>query len=147
MKRTFTQKILQSPSYLIINIIISVIFMAVFLYSTIFTAGADNHPIDCYFAQHGLQCPTCGISRGFSEIMRGRISDALIYNQYSLRLFAFFSLQLILRIIFTLYYKKRKNNTIIIVDVIISSMSLIIAFYPIIKILLTNFMKVVTFCS
>lgn len=141
MKHSFITKTFEKPPYFIINIMLAIFFTAIFMYSTIFSAGADNHPIDCYFAQHGLQCPTCGISRGFSEIMRGRIDDALVYNQYSLRLFIFFLLQLIIRTIIILQFKKLNNKTFIIIDIISSTIILIYSFYPILSILIKNSLK------
>lgn len=122
-------------TYAFFNILFIGILVSIFVYSGVFSADENNHPIDCYFAQRGIQCPTCGISRGFSEIMEGHLSRAQEYNANSLRLFLFFVIQLLLRIV-ALVVDKRINKTkqIVIVDGFQAALLAIICFYPIFKI-------------
>ena len=85
-------------SYLLINWIFTGIILVIFIYSAIYTPEGNNHPIKCVHEElTGSKCPTCGMSRGFSAIVRGRFSDALDYQQNSLSVFMFFFVQLILR--------------------------------------------------
>jgi hypothetical protein len=71
----------------------------VFLYSGIFSAQKDNHPVPSFFEEiTGRPSPSAGMSRAFSEIIRGETASALEYNPDSLRIFAFFLIQGIQRL-------------------------------------------------
>ena len=86
-------------NYLLINFIFGGIILIVFLYSAIYSPGSNNHPIRCiHEVLLGSKCPTCGMSRGFSAIVRGRIEDARNLQPNSIAVFSFFATQLIMRI-------------------------------------------------
>jgi hypothetical protein len=71
-----------------------------------------------------------GLSRAFSEIVRGNWQQALSYNAYSLRIFIFFAAQLILRLLFSflLFRKMFSENTLLFSDILISVLLFLWAF-------------------
>ncbi len=81
-----------------VNILAGSAIILIFAYSAIFSADSGNYPVECvHVAAYGQQCPTCGISHSFSEIIRGNISSAAGYNRNGPLLFGFFFFQLLLR--------------------------------------------------
>jgi hypothetical protein len=85
-------------NYQIINLILAGITGMIFLYSGIFSAERDNHPIPCYYKKAtGEECRTCGFSNAFSELVRGNISKAMEHNSLAGPVFLFFLLQFLLR--------------------------------------------------
>lgn len=87
------------PPYLRINLILSGIILLVFLYSGIFSAEKDNYPVPSFYERiTGLESPSRGLSRSFSEIIRGRFDMARSYNASGIPIFAFFFIQLLMRL-------------------------------------------------
>ena len=86
-------------SYQIINYILAGIIVCIFIYSGIFSSTKDNYPVHCVHEQlTGMSCPSCGMSRSFSCIVRGELKEAIEWNTYGPRVFLFFVFQLLLRI-------------------------------------------------
>ena len=84
--------------YLIINYILAGIILLVFLYSGIFSAGKDNYPLPSFYEEiTGESSPSSGLSKSFSEIIRGNFEAASSYNESGFLIFTFFLVQLILR--------------------------------------------------
>jgi len=93
--------------YFIINWIFAGVILAIFIYSGIYNPDKNNPPIKCIHEELlGGKCPTCGMSRGFSAIVRGRISDASNIQKNSLIIFSFFAIQLIMRLLIILLLLK-----------------------------------------
>ena len=85
--------------FLALNWLFAGIILAVFIYSALYKPEENKHPIKCIHQELlGAKCPTCGMSRGFSAIVRGHVNEALFYQQNSLSVFMFFLLQLVFRI-------------------------------------------------
>ena len=81
-----------------INILTGLIIVLVFIYSGIFGTGDDYYPVECaHVSFYGEDCPTCGLSRSFSEMVRGNFSSASEYNRNGPLLFTFFVSQLFMR--------------------------------------------------
>lgn len=119
--------------YLLINLLLGVIILPVFVYPAVFSPGEGQHPIPCvYTSLTGETCSSCGLSRGFSHIVRGQFSDAAEANKHSLRLFIFFKLQLIMRVTFSSLYIKNilYKKKIIGADIGISAVLFLAAFLP-----------------
>jgi hypothetical protein len=99
-------KCFKSPvwgSYLIINLIFAGMIACIMLYSGIFSDTRANHPIPCIHERvTGRQCPSCGMSRGFSAIVRGKWEEAEQFNPHSRRVFLFFAIQFLLRLLISL---------------------------------------------
>ncbi|MFH2141664.1 MAG: DUF2752 domain-containing protein [Bacteroidota bacterium] len=137
--KTIWTKTRISKPYIIINFAFAGIIILIMLYSGIFSADSEDHPIECiHYKISGEKCETCGISRGFSEIVRFRFEEALEFNRNSILLFLFFSIQFIMRIVVSVIYLKRVINHVILVvaDASISIILFVITF----KNLLFNFL-------
>ena len=94
--------------YCIINLSLAGIILMGFIYSGLFSAEKDNHPVPSFYEKiTGTPAPSSGMSRAFSEIMRGNLDAARNYNADSLLIFAFFQIQLIQRILVTILLYKQ----------------------------------------
>jgi hypothetical protein len=101
-----------SRPYHIVNISLAGILMMVFFYSGLFSAEKGNHPVPSFYEKiTGEKAPSSGLSRAFSEIMRGNIQEARNYNKDSLPIFSFFLIQLIQRILVMLLLYKQTPRT------------------------------------
>lgn len=87
-------KIKNNP-YIIVNILFAGVVLLVIAYSGIFSANGIEYPIKSFYNQPLL---STGLSRAFSEIVRFNFTKALYYNPYSISIFLFFFVQLILRV-------------------------------------------------
>lgn len=119
--------------YLLINIILAGVIMLIFAYSGIFSPDKDNYPITCIHEKlTGEPCVSCGLSHGFSLIVRGRVEEAYQWNRYAMSIFLFFTAQLIMRVAFSIFYIKYPDTRrqLIIVDCIGSGIIFFVAFWP-----------------
>jgi len=107
-----------SKSYILINFFFAVIILMIFVYSAIFSAQKNNHPIPS-FCPHE-PCASTGLSRSFSEIIRLNFDSAKKFNINGIRIFLFFLIQLFLRVMFSLLYYKSSKNKVILIDSIVS---------------------------
>lgn len=115
--------------YLIVNIVLAGMIGFVFIYSGLFSAEKGNHPLPSFFEEIIQQpAPSSGMSRAFSEIVRGNLDSAREYNPDSPMIFAFFLIQGLQRItVSSLLLKSRINKKhLMIADVFIT---LILFFY------------------
>jgi hypothetical protein len=120
-------------SYLIINIIFAGVILLIFLYSGFFSPDKDSYPVVCIHEKiTGEPCVSCGLSHSFSLIVRGRIEEAYQWNHYSMRIFLFFALQLVMRAAFSVFYLKYADTRkqLILVDCIGSGIIFLVAFWP-----------------
>jgi hypothetical protein len=126
------KKFLTKP-YFQINLIFAGILMMIFIYSGIFSASRNNYPIPSNYTKlTGRTTVSTGLSRSFSEIMRGRLKKAKEYNPYSIGIFLFFLAQLFLRIFILGLYQKliKHERTFIITDSILSAFLFVLFFWP-----------------
>jgi magnesium-transporting ATPase (P-type) len=129
-KPTRRQSRISSP-YIIINLSLAGIIMMVFIYSGLFSAHRDNHPLPSFYESiTGEPAPSSGLSRAFSEIVRGNLDAARDYNSDSLLIFAFFLIQFIQRILVTLLLYKQipRTKLLLFADLGISVLLLIYCF-------------------
>jgi hypothetical protein len=120
-------------SYLIINTIFAGVILLIFAYSGIFSPVKDNYPVICIHEKlTGVPCVSCGLSHSFSLIIRGKVAEAYQWNHYAMRIFLFFSAQLILRVSFSLFYRRYTDTRkqLIFVDCVGSGIMFLIAFWP-----------------
>ncbi len=113
-------------------------------YSGIFSPDEGNYPVVCvHEAVTGKPCPSCGLSHGFSLIVRGRLSEAIEWNSYSLRIFLFFFLQLLMRVGLSIWYIKipapALRNNLIAADSSVTVVMFLLAFWPMLRFLVTSF--------
>ena len=126
----------RTEPYLIINIILAGVVILVFAYSGFFSPVKDNYPVVCIHEKlTGEPCVSCGLSHSFSLILRGRISEAYEWNVYGLRVFIFFAGQLLMRIVFSVFYIKYPGSGKYLIgyDSVVSAMFFIVSFLPFIK--------------
>jgi hypothetical protein len=111
-------------SYRIINIILAGLIIAVFIYSGLFSAREAEHPLPSFYEEiTGDTSPSAGMSRAFSELVRGRLDSARAYNEDSPLVFAFFLIQLLQRALVLLMLLKTRIDLkiLILADVILSA--------------------------
>jgi hypothetical protein len=122
--------------YFLINIILAGVILLILAYSGIFSPDKDNYPVTCIHEKiTGLPCSSCGLSHSFSLIVRGRINEAYQWNIYGMRVFLFFSLQLVLRVAFSYFWIKDNlvRKQLIIMDISGSIVIFLVTFYPFFK--------------
>jgi hypothetical protein len=122
---------LHQSSYLQVNIIIAGIIILIMIYSGIYSSTGFSHPIQSFFT---TPVASTGLSRAFSEILRGNFQMALSFNPHSIKIFSFFFFQLILRFLFSVLlirnviYEKR----ILFIDVLVTVLLFLWSFYSLI---------------
>ena len=140
---SFVRSLFRNEPYLIINIIFAGVVILVFAYSGFFSPIKDNYPVVCIHEKlTGEPCVSCGLSHSFSLIMRGRISEAYEWNVYGLRVFIFFAGQLLMRIVFSIFYIKYPGSGkyLIIYDSVVSAMFFLVSFLPFIEWIFKQFL-------
>ncbi|HEX2975077.1 MAG TPA: DUF2752 domain-containing protein [Bacteroidales bacterium] len=123
-------------SYILLNIILAGVIVMIMLYSGIFSPVRNNYPVVCMHEKiTGVPCASCGLSHSFSLILRGRFSEARIWNVYGIRVFLFFALQLLMRAGFSVLYNRytSRGKHLIISDSVISAIMFVYAFGPYMK--------------
>jgi hypothetical protein len=111
-----------------------VVIVIILLYSSIFKGL--SHPIPAILTeQTGIIPPSKGLSSAFSEIVRGNFSQAININTYSLRVFSFFAIQLLVRVLVILLLLKKPSlsSAIAIWDAVFSMALFTYCFYPLIE--------------
>jgi hypothetical protein len=124
---------IRNEPYLLINIFFAGFILLIFAYFAVFSPEKDNYPVICIHEKlTGEQCVSCGLSHSFSLILRCRIDEAYQWNLYGMRVFLFFASQLLMRVIFSVYYliNKETRKQLIITDCIGSGLIFLIAFWP-----------------
>jgi hypothetical protein len=119
--------------YILINIVFAGLIMLIMFYSVIFSPDKNSYPVPCIHEKiTGQPCESCGLSHSFSLILRGRISEAYVWNHNGMRVFIFFFAQLIMRIKFSLDYMKNTGNRkqLILMDSAGSFLMFLMAFIP-----------------
>lgn len=127
--------------YLRINLVLGGIIILIFVYSGIFSAENNRYPIPSFYERvTGLKSPTSGLSRSFSEIVRGRFNLARSYNASGIPIFAFFLIQLLLRAFTSLLITRLHFRTRIVAipDIIASILLFIYCFRNLLQFYLTN---------
>lgn len=139
MRKNSLRHILSNP-YVQTNIFLAGAIVAILIYSGIFSATGD-YPIHSYYELvTGKVAPSSGLSRAFSEIVRLNIDRALAFNPYSIRIFCFFAIQLILRITLSILATAKSShaNKIIGADILFSLAYMAYAFFPFLTFLITE---------
>ena len=117
--------------YLILNLFFIGLILSIFTYSIIFSAEKDNHPVPSYNEKFaGRESPTSGLSRSFSEIIRGNFKEGKAWNNNGIQIFLFFLIQLFLRFATSFFVIKKTVDTkkLAWIDSIISLVLFLICF-------------------
>jgi len=131
-----SQMRLRNEPYLFINLVLGIVITLILAYSFIFSPDKDNYPVVCIHEKiTGQPCISCGLSHSFSLILRGQFTEASEWNVYGMRIFIFFVSQLILRIVFSMYYIRFPLNRkwLIITDSAGSGLMFLITFWPFLR--------------
>lgn len=114
----------------------------IFIYSGLFSAEKDNHPIPSFYEEFtGETSASSGLSRSFSEIVRGKFKSAREYNPNGIPVFLFFFAQFFQRLVVSLIiHKKALNiNRIVIFDTVSSILLFLYCFKDLIRAFIQNF--------
>ncbi len=123
-------------SYRIINIIFAGVIGLVFIYSCLFLPENGSHIVPSFYTDMtGHSSPSLGLSRAFSALVRGQISQANQLNSNALSIFAFFCFQFLFRLISLKVDNMSfvRRNSWIRIDILLSISLFMIAFYPLIQ--------------
>lgn len=135
---------LRDDPYLIINIFFAGVILLIIAYSGFFSPDKNNYPVICLHEKlTGEPCFSCGLSHSFSLIVRGRIDEAYQWNIYGMRVFIFFMSQLILRVVFSIFYLRypETRKQLIVIDCIGSGIIFLISFWPFIASIISGFIS------
>jgi hypothetical protein len=125
--------------YQLINILTGVVIILIFAWSAIFGATGDGYFLECaHVSFYGKECQTCGLSRSFTEMTKGNITEARKLNINGPLLFGFFASQLLLRLIAgsilvsfgseASAIRERRVNFLVIADAAVSFVLFLISF-------------------
>ena len=126
----------REASYNIINLIIAGVIIVIFIYSGIFSASENAYPVQCVHEKvSGLSCPSCGLSRSFSAMVRFDFEKASEFNTYGPRVFLFFVLQLVLRVsnILVLATRPVYLRKLALFDIAVSVITFLLAFWQFVE--------------
>lgn len=132
--------------YPIINLTFAGMILVILVYSGIFSATKDNHPVPSFYEKiTGSPSPGSGLSRSFSEIVRLRFDSALEFNPYGIRVFLFFYIQLFLRGLFTWLYLTNRIRTgrLVTTDAVLSAGLFVVCFRDFIRFWITSLWSVI----
>ena len=113
----------EKKPYLIVNIVLAGLIGLIFIYSGLFSAEKGNQPVPFFYEEATRQsAPSSGMSRAFSEIIRGNLDSAREYNPDSPLIFAFFLIQGVQRLTVSsiLFGGRIKKKHLLIADVLFS---------------------------
>ena len=119
-------------NYKLVNQLIVVAMAAIFFYCAFFDYFGDWSVKCAYKQATGKLCIGCGLTRGIHEIIFFNFSDAVYYNENAVRIFEFFLITLIIRLIINYWINKRistQSLTIVMYLDIIISISLFVWSY------------------
>lgn len=121
-----------SPSaYRNANMLLTIAMALVLLYPLLFGHWL---PIPAALTHYtGAEPPSRGLSRAFALIERGHISEAQAICPHALRIFAFFALQLPMRLIAMHIATHRTPKALVWTDITFSTTMFLFCFAPLIK--------------
>jgi hypothetical protein len=109
-----------------------IVLLGILSYSALFSAARSNYPIPGSLETLRTSKEiSSGLSRSFSELMRGRIDSAREYNEHGPRIFLFFLVQVFMRPFFLfLYLRNHHGITWVYLDAGTCIVLFLIAFWP-----------------
>ena len=122
-----------SRPYFILNLIFAGVALFIMGYSLFFSPDEERYPVPCIHEKvTGEPCPSCGLSHAFSLIVRGRVDEALEWNSQSVRVFLFFTVQLVMRLALgaRALITDRHLRLVTLSDAAISTVMTLAVFYP-----------------
>lgn len=130
-----------STKYQYLSINICFIFILIMLYVSISNDWIIYFVPNCT-CKSAQCCPSCGFTRCFKFLMNGNFRDAVNLNNNSIYIFVFYSIQLILRVLFSslILLSAIKIKFVINIDIYISSALFIICYSQLIFACYHNFL-------
>lgn len=114
--------------YRLINLTFAGILVLVFIY--LYLYPLLGFAVQCSYREvYGIDCPSCGITRGMAAIVRGNIDEGMAYNSNALLAFFFFTTQLPARIFLFFILKNKSKRTITLIAVADSILSVFLLIY------------------
>lgn len=119
---------LWSSPYRAVSLLLAIVLAAVLLYPLLL---GSKLPVPAMLSQlTGAQPPSRGLSRAFALIVRGRLGDAQAMNPHALRVFAFFALQLPMRLLAARC--AHRGKAVLLVDIGLSATMFVLCMWPLI---------------
>lgn len=125
--------LIKEEPYIAVNLLLALMIVGVLVYSLVFSPDKGDYPVACVHEfLTGEPCVSCGLSHSFSLILRGRFEEALDWNPHGIRLFLFFSGQLLMRILFSFLYffLADRRRSLVITDIALSLLFSLYSFWP-----------------
>lgn len=126
--------------YHTLNLVFALAILGIMAYSALFTPEPDRHPVSCIHSQvSGEPCPSCGLSRAFSALVRGDTETAIALNPNAIPVFLFFAMQLVMRGLASLVVGTRQIPAVakwmpvprlVVTDSVLSTLLFAWAFFP-----------------
>ncbi len=141
--KKWTIRVIRNP-YLTINLAFGLVCIAIVGYALIYPPATGSHPIPCVFTTlTGEECAGCGLSRGFSHVVRFNFETAQEINPHSVGIFLFFALQLTLRIAGSILYLNTRipHPALFTGDALLSLTAFIATFMPMASEFINNVMQ------
>lgn len=115
-------------SYKRINMIFIIMIMFIFFYC--YLSSFLNFGIGSLCKGMPLSyCKSRGLTRAFSQILNLNFKEALAYNPYSLKIFSFFLIQLMVRLLINKMLRFSNFKLVLAFDIVFSITFFIYSFY------------------
>ncbi len=121
-------KLLDNP-YIVINYTFVLLILLIIVYSKVLGVLPEELRVKSQCISENIDdCKSYGLSRSFHLITNFRFEEAKNMNPYSLRIFSFFFVQLLLRVLSSWLYVRKHKDSIIVADVVISTVYFLYTF-------------------
>jgi hypothetical protein len=128
-----TKPFYEIDSYKRINMIFIIIIVFIFFYC--YLSSFLNFGIGSLCKGMPLSyCKSRGLTRAFSQILNLNFKEAIAYNPYSLKIFSFFLIQLIARLVINKIINFSNFKLVLTFDIICSSIFFVFSFYNLVVI-------------
>lgn len=120
--------------YIVVNVLLAAVILGIIGYSFIYGAIGDRFRVPSGLTDAQKQVTaSCGLSRSFASIVHFRFAEARAYNPHGLRIFLFFILQLVARVVLAVVLhglKRPVGPWLVITDAALSISLFIVCFQP-----------------
>jgi hypothetical protein len=122
----------EKSQYWKINCILIGCIVSIFIYAAIFPPEGKYPIASNQKLFNNKATVSSGLSRGFSSIVRLRFHDATLYNPFSLRIFCFFLIELLLKVLLILMLQNHlfTIQQLVVFDSVSSALLFLILFWP-----------------
>lgn len=115
-------------SYRLLNLAFAVAILAVFLYCLL-AVPRGGVRLECIHVRLlGHSCASCGLTRAFARLLHADLVGALALNPVSVKVFCFFSVQLLLRVLALVWSCRWSLKRYVLADVVLSCLFFMYSF-------------------